>query len=335
MPRERTFWMVLASLVLVGLAAGFFGQRAGTYPLALAPGSPQPQPQESRERVWREARFEPVATVPLGADLELPTLLRVGPGGSVYVLDSGRSRVLHLSSEGRILTVYGDPSLGNPTDVAVGENGEVWVCDPDKSGIAVFSADGRLARRIDLDPRVGRLALEPGGGFVATSFEGGDGLFRRYSAEGEPEGAFGALFQEEFHTSLAADGWIVPAGSKDSAAWIYPFRNAGLLVSYTMDGRLRYFRQTVDPVPLPSVRVDAGGRQNVAENTPVVSISGSVVGSELYVLNASKELDVYDAGTGRYRYSLKPPEGDTRYVVLSGDLLYSAGRRGVTIWRKS
>lgn len=335
MPRERTFWMVLVSLILVGLAAGFFGQRAGTYPLALAPGTPQPQPQESRERIWREARFDPVATIPPGADLELPTLFRAGPGGSVYVLDSGRSRILRISPEGRILAVYGDPSLGNPTDVAVGENGEVWVCDPDKSGIAVFSSDGHLARRIDLDPRAGRLALEPGGGFMATSFEGGEGLFRRYSAEGELESAFGALFQEEFHTSLAADGWIVPAGSKESGAWIYPFRNAGLLVSYTMDGKLRYFRQTVDPVPLPSIKVDSAGRQIVAENTPVVSISGSVVGNDLYVLNGSRMLDVYDAGTGSYRYSLKPPEADARYVVLVGDLLYSASRRGVTIWRRS
>lgn len=329
MPRERTFWMVLATLVLVGLAAGFFSRREGIHPLELAPGAPRPRPQEAKERIWREARFEPVATVPLGADLELPTLLRIGPAGSVYVLDSGRSRVLRISSEGRILAVHGDPSLGNPTDVAIRDNGEVWVCDPDQGGIAVFSPDGRLARRIDLDPRAGRLAMEPGGGFVATSFEGGEGLFRRYSADGEPVSAFGALFQEEFHTSLAADGWIVSGGS---GSWIYPFRNAGLLASYSIDGRLRYFRQTLDPVPLPSVRVDSGGRQIVAENTPVVAISGSVVGKDLYVLNGSKTLDVYDAETGSYRHSLKPPEGDARYVVLAGDLLYSASGRGVTIW---
>lgn len=332
MPRERTFWMVLATLVLVGLVGGFFTNRERVTPLELAPGAPRPRPQPSRERVWREARFEPVAAVPLGRDLELPTLLRVGPGGGVYVLDSGRSRVLRISPEGRILAVFGDPSLGNPTDVAVGDDGEVWVCDPDKGGIAVFSPEGRLARRIDLDPRAGRLALEPGGGFVATSFEGGEGLFRRYSGDGEPQGAFGTLFQEELHTSLAADGWIVTAGSRDSGSWIYPFRNAGLLVAYEGDGRLRYLRQTVDPVPLPSVRIDPAGRQNVVENTPVVTVSGSVVGNDLYLLNASRALDVYDAATGTYRYSLKPPEEDARYVVLAGDLLYSAGRRGVTIW---
>jgi hypothetical protein len=324
MPRERTFWMVLASLVLVGVVAGSFSRRAGTYPLTLVPGAPAPRPQETRERVWNPAGFERIATVQVG----LPTLLRPGPGGDVYVLDSSRSRVLRLSPEGRILTTYGDPSLGNPTDVAVGADGEVWVCDLDHNGIAVFSETGRLVRRIDLDPPVGRLALSPGG-FVATGIAGGEGLFRRYSKDGEPEGSFGALFPEELQTSIAVDGWIVPAAD----GFFYPFRNAGLLISYRWDGRLRFFRQTIDPVPLPSVRMDAAGRQSVPD-AALVSISGSVVGSELFVLTGERALDVYDAETGSYRYSLRPPEEDTRYVVLTEDRLYSASQRGVTVWTR-
>lgn len=325
MPRERTFWMVLASLVLVGVVAGSFSRRAATYQLSLAPGAPPPRPQEARARVWREAGFERIATVPVG----LATLLRLGPEGDVYVLDSGRSQVLRLSPEGRVLTTYGDPSLGNPTDVAVGADGEVWVCDLDHSGIAVFSAAGPLVRRIELDPPVGRLALSPGGGFVATGIASGQGLFRRYFVNGEPLGAFGALFPEELQTSIAADGWIVTTAD----GIFYPFRNAGLLVSYGWDGRLRFFRQTIDPVPLPSVRMDATGRQSVPDAT-LVSISSSVVGDEWFVLTAKRALDVYDAKSGSYRYSLRPPEGDARYVVLTSDRLYSAGRRGVTIWKR-
>lgn len=336
MPRERTFWMVLASLIVVGLAAGIFGQRAGTYPLTLAAGAPPPRPQEARERVWRTARFEPVATVPAGPTglVEMPTLLRIDRRGGLYVLDSARSAVVKLSPEGRLLATYRDASVGNPTDVAVGEGGEVWVCDPDHGSVAVFSAGGRLDRRIKLDPAVGRLALDPEGGFVATSLGGGEGLFRRYSRDGDPKGSFGALFQEELQTSVAADGWIVPASP---GALIYPFRNAGLLVSYSIDGRLRFFRQTIDPVPLPKVRVDAAGRQSVVAETPVSTISGSVAGGGLYLLSmtdAGRVLDVYGAADGSYRYSMKPPEPDARYVVLTEDLLYSASRRGVTVWKR-
>lgn len=324
MPRERTFWMVLASLVLVGVVAGSFTRRTAIYPLTLAPGAPSPRPQQARERIWKDVELERVAAVPVA----LPTLLRPGPEEDVYVLDSGRSQVLRLSSDGRVLATYGDPSLGNPTDVAVGKDGDVWVCDLDHDAVAVFSSSGRLVRRIELDPPVGRLALSPGGGFVATSIAGGPGLFRRYFLNGEPTGAFGALFPEELQTSIAADGWIVPA----TDGFFYPFRNAGLLASYGWDGRLRFFRQTIDPVPLPSVRIDAAGRQSVPD-AAVASISGSVVGDDLFVLTGGKVLDVYGAETGSYRYSLHPPEREARYVVLAGDRLYSASGRTVTVWK--
>ena len=46
-------------------------------------------------------------------------------------------------------------------------------------------------------------------------------------------------------------------------------------------------------------------------------------------------VDVYDVETGSYRWSLRPPEPDARYVVLTADRLFSASRRGVTIWRRA
>ncbi len=336
MPRERTFWMVLASLVVAGLAAGFFGQRAGTHPLALDSKAPAPRPQTVRERVWRDARFEPVDSIAAwdGGYLHLPTVLRVDGRGNLYILDSGQSAVIKLSPERRQLARYEDSSVVNPTDVAVGKDEQVWMCDSNSGGVAVFSAGGQIERRIRLDPAAGRLIPDPAGGFVATSVAGGEGLFRRYSAKGDPQGEFGALFQKDFHTWIAADGWFVPAGS---GVLIYPFRNSGLLVSYSMDGRLRFFRQTIVPVPLPRIKVDAAGRQSLAAETPVSTVSGSVVGDNLYLLSATgdgKVLDVYGTVDGGYRYSMQPPEKDARYVVLTEDRLYSASKRGVTIWAR-
>jgi hypothetical protein len=327
MPRERTFWLVLASLVVVGVAAGSFGRRTEIVPLTLAPGAPSPRAQESQSRTWEETGFERVAVVP-AEKVGMATLLRLGPEGSAYVLDSGHARVLRLSPDGRILATYGDPSLGSPTDVAAGPGGEVRVCDLDHDSIAVFSPSGRLVRRIELDPPVGRLAPSPGGGFVATGIAGGPGLFRRYRGNGEPAGEFGALFPEELQTSIAADGWIVPAPE----GIFYAFRNAGLLVSYAWDGRLRFFRQTLDPAPLPKVKIDTAGRQSVPDAV-AVALGSSVVGEDWFVFNGDRTLDVYDAKTGSYRRSLHPPERDARYLLLIEDRLYSASRRGVTVWK--
>jgi hypothetical protein len=62
------------------------------------------------------------------------------------------------------------------------------------------------------------------------------------------------------------------------------------------------------------------------------------VDRDLFVLDAGngrdRVIDVYDAETGSYRWSLRPPEPDARYVVLTADRLFSASRRGVTIWRR-
>jgi hypothetical protein len=336
LPRERTFWMVLASLVVAGLAAGFFGQRAGTHPLALNPEAPQPRPQTVRERIWRDARFKLLESYEAwqAGFLEMPTLLRVDDRDNLYILDSARSVVIKLSPEDRLAVRYQDSSVVNPTDVAVGKDEQVWICDSNSGGVALFAADGRIERRIRLDPAAGRLIPDSRGGFVVTSTAGGEGLFRRYSDKGEPQGSFGALFQKEFQTWIAADGWFVPAGP---GILIYPFRNAGSLISYSMDGRLRFFRQTIQPVPPPQIKVDAAGRQSVPAETPVSTVSGSVVGDNLYLMSPSgngKVLDVYGTVDGGYRYSMKPPEPDARYVVLTKDRLYSASKRGVTIWKR-
>jgi hypothetical protein len=115
-----------------------------------------------------------------------------------------------------------------------------------------------------------------------------------------------------------------------------------LLAAYTMEGRPLFFRRTLEPVPLPEIHIDATVGQSIPQESPLASISGSAVGTDLWVLSATGDgtsgervLDVYDAGTGTYRYSVEPPEKDARYVVLTGERLFSAGRGDVTIWRRA
>jgi hypothetical protein len=283
----------------------------------------------------------PLATLPVEgreAQLTLPTLLRIGGDGDLYVLDSGRERVLRVGNDGRPRLAYGPADLGNPSDVTVASGGEVWVTDPDDRRITVFTPEGRLARRIEPRRPVFRLGVVDGRGFVATSFSSrSETLFQRYSAAGELEASFGRFFPAEIQNALTADGWMVDA---PGGGFVYLFRHAGLLASYSREGRLRFFRRTIVPLPLPEVRVDVGGNQSFGPRPPLASVSGSVVGGELFVLSAeggtgNRVLDVYGMADGTYRYSLTPPEGDARAVVLTVDRLWSAGRRGLTLWRRA
>jgi hypothetical protein len=130
------------------------------------------------------------------------------------------------------------------------------VLDPDRRRITVLSPQGAVARRIALDGR---------NGFVAALHRSGKRLFQRFSASGEPGAAFGTFFQEEVQSSLTADGWIVPSGPD---AFVYPFRHVGLLASYTVDGRLRFFRRTIDPLRLPPVHFDTAGGQTIDPAAP-------------------------------------------------------------------
>jgi DNA-binding beta-propeller fold protein YncE len=342
-PRERTFWLVLASLILVGVAAnlyhGFKDRGPEIVQLTLAPGAPVPVAQQASRRTFKAERFDPVAAIPAGEGqpLQLPTLLRVDGRGDLYVLDSGDLRIKKLSADGQLLRSYGAADLGSPMDVAVAPSGEVWVTEPDQTRITVFSSTGAVARRIRLAEAAVRLGLDADGGFVATRFEGSEGLFHRFSATAEPAGSFAALFPDRLQNSLALDGWMVPIGP---SSFVYLFRNAGLLAAFTWQGRPLFFRRTLDPVPLPEVHIDPAIGQSVPQESPLASISGSVVGEDLWVLSAAGDpgervLDVYDARTGSYRYSVEPPEKDARYVVLTSDRLFSAGRRGVTVWRRA
>lgn len=338
MPRERTFWLILASLILAGFVASLFGQRPHTEQVTLSPEAPPLESQKSIARVWKEAEFKKIAAIPTGqgSRLERPTLLRTDRQRNLYVLDSEHRRIERISPSGELLATYAS-DFQNPSDVVVAESGEVWVCDPAPQQITVFSPKGRIARVIRLEAMPMRIALDPKGGFLAMLHAEGAQLFRRYSPEGRPLEAFGTFFPEARQNALTADGWFLPIGS---GAIAYPFENAGLLASYSLDGRLRFFRETIDPAPLPVIAIDAAGGQRMAAKARRSTLSSSVLGDEIYLLGpqgkkSTRVLDVYGAKDGSYRYSLAPPDRDLRSFALAPGILYGASRHGLTIWHYS
>jgi hypothetical protein len=337
MPRDRAFWWVLGSLVLAGAMIGFLGSRPHSASLVLASGVPAPRSQESRARSFRTEAFQPLVSIPAGESLPLksPTVLKVDAEGSLYVLDSGDRRIKKYSGDGEPRVAFGAEDLQNPSDVAVTPGGAVWVVDPNPRKVLVFDSQGAVTRRVPFDRLVWRLVLDSRGGFVATLPAGTTTLFQRYSSEGVPGPSFGTLFTSELQSALTMDGWMVDAGS---GAFIYVFVHEGLLASYSPDGRLRYLRATIEAPSLPQVRIDAAGGQTIDPEAPKSSISGSLSGRDLYVLALTPDkrrvLDVYDAESGSYRYSLEPPDRDTRYVVVTPQRLYSASRSRVTVWRR-
>jgi hypothetical protein len=339
MPRERTFWLILVTLAVAGFAMSLFGNRPRTERLTLGPEAPPLQPQKATARTWRDATFELVSTIPTGegSRLERPTLLRTDPQGALFVLDSASRRIEKLSVRGEFVETFGSADLRNPSDVAVARSGDVWVCDPEPKQITVFSPGGRIARVIQLDATPVRIILESDGGFVAMLHAAGPKLFRRYSAAGRPLESFGAFFHQSLQSSLTADGWFL---GLDSGSFAYPFRRAGLLASYTFDGRLRFFRSTIDPVPLPDIKIDSAGGQRADTKRGLSALSGSTLADEIFLLGSegghgARVVDVYGAEEGSYRYSLSPPDPNLRSFALAPGYFYGISPDGLRIWRHS
>ncbi|MFN2280965.1 MAG: NHL repeat-containing protein, partial [Anaerolineales bacterium] len=87
-------------------------------------------------------------------DLSYPRNLEVAPDGSLYVVDTGNHRVLHLTPEGDLINTWGeygsqDTGIGalptafnEPWGIAISPEGEVYVADTWNHRIQKFTADG-------------------------------------------------------------------------------------------------------------------------------------------------------------------------------------------------
>lgn len=73
----------------------------------------------------------------------------VGPDGSVYVTDSGNSRVQKFTADGAFLLAWGTPGSGagqfnGPAGIAVGPDGTVYVVDTLNNRVQRFDANGNF-----------------------------------------------------------------------------------------------------------------------------------------------------------------------------------------------
>ncbi len=78
-----------------------------------------------------------------------PVALSLAADGTLWVLDARESKVLHLSSEGKLLDSFGssgsnDGSFDAPADLLVSAKGLIYVADKDNKRIQVFNSGGIL-----------------------------------------------------------------------------------------------------------------------------------------------------------------------------------------------
>jgi tripartite motif-containing protein 71 len=81
-----------------------------------------------------------------------PQALAVGPGGDVYVADTGNNRIQRLSPTGELVASWGGPGSGDgrfnsPNGIALDGAGNVYVLDGENNRVEMFDPHGRFLAR--------------------------------------------------------------------------------------------------------------------------------------------------------------------------------------------
>lgn len=102
------------------------------------------------------AGLETVITNFQGSALSLPTDLAIGSKGTLYVVDSGRHRVVAFDQAGRGIMAFGSEGSGpgqlqNPVGIAIGPDQNIYVADRGNYRLQVFSPTGEFMRSIVLN----------------------------------------------------------------------------------------------------------------------------------------------------------------------------------------
>jgi hypothetical protein len=342
MQRERTFFLVLATLVVAGVAVGHFDfDRGEVQPVLRA----SPRPQRGHVRIWQERSF--VKTLGLApnaaARLVRPLSLKEDRSGDLLILDWSAAAVRRFSPDGQPRISYALPPgapRGNPDDFDVDAAGNVWICYHDTGAVVELDPGGRLLNTWHLASSPHRvLAAAPAGdgGLVILAGNSGRFLFHRYSPQGELVGGFGQLLTGDSQDLLTLDGDVARDGA---GGFVYAAAHAGLLASYTLNGEPRFLVRTIDPVEMPKIVQESGHPIKIAPGSRLAALTVSISGDLIYVLvdlpvlmgGPGRALDVYSNRDGQYLYSFHAPE-QTPFTLVAGDRLYTIRDDVVTRWR--
>jgi hypothetical protein len=311
--------------------------------VAFLDGDAAPRRQAAPARVWKEFAFEKT----LGLDpptVQDPSVMRVGGGGEIYLLDWDDFRVRVFSLEGKLLKTFGQGkgtgvgAFVKPTSISVRPDGELWVCDPKLESVKRYTPDGKVR---DFYPQGAAHRVEAVGDVMVTMGPAvDDTLFEVYDLSGNLLGTFGKLIKDQSSKGISLDGNVV--GDDETRGFIYASYKVPVIAGYDVDGRQRFVVQPIEASPLP-MAVRVGETQKANRNATTVTWSMSIDGDKLYALTGAKVpgvadrgglvVDVYDKRDGNYQFSFKLPLA-CKQVVVHGDYLYGLPRGGsLRVWR--
>jgi hypothetical protein len=336
----RSLLLGLLTLGALCIASELLSPAVGLQPVLL--DSARPARQKALERSWRDPEWQKAVTVEFApSGLGTASFLRLDRDGNLLFFDDRSQAIYRLLRSGQLERKVAIPSSilkkvsAAISDVAFGDDGTVWVCGA--SGVvAGFRGPDEIRNAWAVSPNAHKIE-SIGDQVVVMHAPGARELFAIHRATGELIASFGTLLEHQDQTGVALTGWMTVGSDRQSI--VFAPRYGGLLGSYGLDGKTRFFTETIDRPELPKLgKRTEKNRRSHAKSTDISSVS--VRDEWVYVLahltrpeGVLTVVDRYSEHDGSYHDSFTLPE---RYnaIKVAGDALYVRGKESVVVWRR-
>ncbi len=233
-----------------------------------------------------------------------PAHVRSGPGGSYWLLDTGRGAVFSYRADGSFIRRLGRKGrergqLRTPLALDVSPQGTAWVVDVGNGKVVGFDTTGGITEiPIDFQP-AGIAAPSDDDLWIAGDLR--TSVFVRLSRDGTRRGLVGTPADTGVAAFRGNQGTATHGSGSCAVLWAYAYRSR--LECYAIDGRLRWRASGPTPVEWP---IDANPFQMSANDRlaflDLTAGEGRVLA--LFLGGAgipqSAELQVFDESTGAF-----------------------------------
>lgn len=272
------------------------------------------QTQRMSERIWADVSLTPLHQLPMEPDVQLLRTMdiKVDAKGHVFVSDWGDMTVKRFSAQGEYVTTYGSGIGSAPGELTsildMGTMGDsaVYVLDSDAGRISLFARDGRFVKTIPVYSRFHRHAITADG--RSYSMTTGSAIFETRLSESDKRGFGNTLLEGQRENNyMLLDGFITTYNEHLVYLPLYfpviiQFDDTGVIVYARTTPDFGHTRPPRTTSPQPGF---TGLDAEILQDFPVAD--GNRI--NVYSRRDTSAIDVYDAPTGDYQYSIALPFG--------------------------